>query len=181
VTIRPKYLDFYQVEKKGNSLHLLLTNKIKEIFMDAIQFLINEHEKVRKTFKEISDKSHRFDTKQKMLDDLCDELLRHEKMEQTIWYPHFKNNPQLQPEVKHLIAEEKDANKMITKISHIKSEEEWEKAFLKFWKDVDHHASEEEKLLFPNVRKILNEAELEKIGKEMREFKLKYNAEVLDS
>jgi hemerythrin superfamily protein len=142
--------------------------------MDAITFLLKEHDKVRKTFAEINDESHRDETKKEMFNALCQDLIRHETMEQKVWYPHFKNNEKLDDTVKHLITEEKSAANTIKEFEKIKTEPEWEEKFLKFKKDVEHHASEEEHKLFPVVKKILDEVELEKIGKEMQEFKKEF-------
>ena len=60
-------------------------------------------------------------------------------------------------------------------MSDLKTEEAWKKEFLKFKSAVEHHASEEETDLFPEVEKILSERELEKIGLEMFDFKMQYH------
>lgn len=142
--------------------------------MNAIDFLIKEHDKVRKILNDISDNSHHETTKKKMFDDLTKELIRHEKMEHQIWYPHFKNK--LSQTVQHLVKEEQSAEKAIKKMENIDAPDTWETKFAKFKKDVEHHATEEEKDLFPEVRKILDEAQLEKIGKEMYAFKQDYQS-----
>lgn len=142
--------------------------------MNAIDFLINEHNHVRKILADISDESHRLETKRKMFDQLSLDLVRHEKMEQEIWYPHFKNS--LPNRVKHLIGEEQDAKKLIKKIDALKLDDAWENNFLKFKQEVEHHAKEEETKLFPEVAKLFSENELEKMGLQMHDFKTKYIA-----
>lgn len=140
--------------------------------MNAIDFLIKEHEKVKNTFSEIADPSHKPETKRKMLHELCGKLLAHETMEETLWYPNFARNDAVKEIVKHLIAEEKEAEKTIHQFEKIVTQEEWEKKFIQFRSDVEHHAAEEEHKLFPKVRQILNENDLESIGKKLREFML---------
>ena len=142
--------------------------------MNAIEFLINEHKSVKKTLEDISDSSHRFETKQKMFANLCANLLRHEKMEHTVWYPHFKDSDKLDNTVKHLLIEEKSAENAIKAFDSIKTPEEWHIKFSKFKKDVVHHAQEEERDLFPQVKKILDEEQLNQIGRDMSEFKKQY-------
>jgi hemerythrin superfamily protein len=142
--------------------------------MNAIEFLIKEHDKVRNTLTDIEDKSHRFETKLKMFEALSNELIRHETMEHKVWYPHFKNDSRLSSAVKHLLKEENDAEKAIKKLHNIQNQDEWEEKFTKFKDDVKHHAKEEETKLFPEVKKILDETQLQKIGAEMREFKENY-------
>lgn len=143
--------------------------------MNAIIFLIKEHNKVRKLLKEISKKTRRYNTKKSLFKILCNDLLRHESMEQKIWYPNFKKSKKIKSEVKHLLTEEKHAEKEIKKFKLIKTEEEWDQHFSKFKKAVEHHAYEEEHKLFPNVKEILNNEELDSIGLKMRQFKSKYN------
>ncbi len=144
--------------------------------MNAIDFLIKEHNKVRQMLKEISAESHRGEAKKNLFEILCDDLLRHETMEHKVWYPHFKNNSKLSDTVKHLLTEEKSTEKAIAQFDNLKTEAAWEEKFSKFRKDVIHHAAEEERDLFPEVRKLLSEAELEQIGKEMQAFKKEHIA-----
>lgn len=84
--------------------------------MDAIDFLTKEHEKVRNAFAEIKDESHREETQRKLFDTLCAMLIRHETMEQKLWYPRLKKFNNLDKIIKHLISEEKDAEKMIKEL-----------------------------------------------------------------
>ncbi|RUR02805.1 hemerythrin domain-containing protein [Legionella septentrionalis] len=137
--------------------------------MNAIDFLIQEHQHARKMFADIIDPSHRFETQLKLFDELAQTLIRHEKMEQTVWYPHFKD--ELPDMVKHLLKEERHAEQSIEKINKLKTEEAWKKHFQQLREDVDHHATEEEEELFPQVKKLLDEEVLLEIGKEMRIFK----------
>lgn len=143
--------------------------------MNAILFLINEHNNVRKMFQEIYKGSHRDSTKKEMFFDLCQELIRHETTEQRIWYPYLKNNEKLTKTIKHLISEEKNADKLIKEFKKIKTQDEWDKKFLKFKKEIEHHATEEETKLFPKVAKILSKKELDDIGLEMFRFRRDFN------
>lgn len=142
--------------------------------MNAIDFLLKEHEKVRKILADISDESHREETRKKKFEMLCQDLIRHETMEQKIWYPYFKNNSQLTEIINHLISEEKSAHKKIKKFNTIKTETEWKEKFSELKKDIEHHATEKETKLFPLVKKLLNDMDLERIGKEMHQFKEEY-------
>lgn len=146
--------------------------------MNAIDFLINEHNKVRKILADIDDESHKEETKHKMFNDLCIELIRHETMEQTVWYPYLKKDEKLVKEIGHLLSEEKHAAKAIESFQKNLTDKEWEKKFHQFKKDVLHHANEEETELFPRVKKVLDEKRLEEIGKDMREFKLEFNKQL---
>jgi hemerythrin superfamily protein len=138
--------------------------------MNAIDFLIKEHNRVRKMLRTICDESQHYEMQKKQFQTLSQDLIQHETMEHQVWYPHFKDK--LPETVKHLLSEEQHAEKAIKKMSEIKSEEAWQKQFLKFKNEVEHHASEEETDLFPEVSKILSEKELEEIGMELFDFKM---------
>jgi hemerythrin-like domain-containing protein len=144
----------------------------REKMMNAIEFLIHEHNNVKKMLAEINGEAHGFENKKQKFNLLASDLIRHENMEQQVWYPHFKNK--VSDTVKHLVSEEKHAEEAIQKLEASKTEEAWETLFLKFKHDVEHHAQEEENDLFPEVQKLLSEQELEEIGEEMSEFKNEY-------
>lgn len=140
--------------------------------MNAIDFLIKEHNQVRTLLADINDASHRFETKKEKFHLCADNLIRHERMEHEVWYPHLKK--QLSDEVKHLVSEEKHAEQAIKKIEALKTEEAWKEHFLKLKEDIEHHAQEEEHQLFPEVEKLFSQRQLEEIGLEMHAFKKNY-------
>jgi hypothetical protein len=74
--------------------------------------------------------------------------------------------------IRHLVAEEKSASKAITKLKATAFGIIWRLKFFKFKHDVDHHAKDEEKDLFPRARKFLTKAQLNELGVKMRKFKL---------
>lgn len=145
--------------------------------MNAIEFLIKEHNRVRDAFTEINDPAHKMETKKKLFNKLCEDLIRHETMEHKIWYPYFKNDKKVDETVKHLISEEKHAEKAIKQFDDVKSDEKWEEMYRKFENEVEHHAKEEETKLFPKIKSLFSEAELNKVGKEMLEFNRSYEKE----
>lgn len=140
--------------------------------MHAFDFLIKEHQYVKKMFADINNEAHHFETQRKNFAVLASFLLLHEAMEHLIWYPRFKDN--LPDTVKYLIKEEKHAEKAIKKLEELKTETSWQEHFLKLNDDMLNHAREEETELFPEVKKILSEKELHEIGLKMLEFKKEY-------
>ncbi len=68
-----------------------LKNFMRRKKMNAIDFLMKEHHHVRVLLADLLNPSHRFDTRQKLFSELSQDLLRHEEMEHTVWYPQFKN------------------------------------------------------------------------------------------
>jgi iron-sulfur cluster repair protein YtfE (RIC family) len=139
--------------------------------MNAIKFLLREHNKFRKILGSILDKSHRATTKRKMFDNLSNDLVHHEKVEETVWYPYLKKNTKLASTIRHLTSEEKAAEKEIAKLKKAKDQDEWDQQYAKFKRNVEHHASEEEEALFPKVEQAIDEEDLKKIGKRMQQLK----------
>lgn len=139
--------------------------------MNAIFFLLKEHDKFRKMFADIANQTHKSSTKKDLFAVLCQELIRHETMEQKLWYPQLQENDKLNEIVQHLIKEEQSAAKAIKDFANIHDEKEWNKKFEKLKNDVEHHAEEEETRLFPKVDMILSSEQLDLIGKKMQTFK----------
>ncbi|HYF97753.1 MAG TPA: hemerythrin domain-containing protein [Coxiellaceae bacterium] len=144
--------------------------------MNAIQLLIDEHNKARAALADISKDTHSYEEKKKLFDELCYILIRHETMEEQVWYPYLKNNENVSDEVKQLISEEQHAVKAIEEFKYISEEAEWESKFAQFKEAAEAHASEEEQKLFPQVAKIISESELEEIGRQMVDFERNYHA-----
>lgn len=143
--------------------------------MDAILFITSEHDKIRRTLEEVSDKDRTFESRKELFNELCDYLTVHENMEQQVWYPLFYDIEEVKEIVSHLLEEETKAAATIKHFKEISSKEKWEDTFKDFRKDVEHHAKEEEKKLFPKVKEILDQDELDRIGKVMHAYKEKYN------
>lgn len=138
--------------------------------MDAITFLKKEHRTFRKSLTEIQKLSHG-PTKQKKFDALCQDLIRHETMEQKVFYPVLRKYPDLRDIIKHLLGEEKSAAAEIKKFNQASFEFMWDLRYIKFKHDVNHHAKEEESELFPKVKKLLTKEQLDVLGNKLQKFK----------
>jgi hemerythrin superfamily protein len=140
--------------------------------MDAISYLRHEHSKFRRMLAAIS-KTSQEKSKKTKFKAFCRDLIKHETMEQKIWYPVLRQYPELRETIKHLLSEEKSAAKAIKSFNKVSFDFMWNLRFAKFKHDVDHHAKEEEQELFPKVRKLLDKKTLNTLGTKMRKFKAK--------
>lgn len=138
--------------------------------MDAIIYLRQEHAKFRRKLAAIA-RVKNTPLKKKKFYVFTRDLLRHEKMEEKKWYPALRKKVALKKVIKHLVAEEKSAEKAIKKSRTEKIDLLWNLRFLKLKHDIDHHARDEEKKLFPKVRKLFTKSELNTLGTRMRKFK----------
>lgn len=142
--------------------------------MNAIQLILNQHARIRKFLAQIS-KSKTPSSLKKTFEKLSAFLISHETMEQKVWYPYLKKNTKLKTTITHLVAEEKTAAKSIAKIKKIKSAETFEEKLMELKTAVAHHAKEEETKLLPKAKKLIEEPELNKVGKKMRDFKKEFD------
>lgn len=143
--------------------------------MNAIEFLTKEHEEFKNFFEDIKD-AHPERTKKKIFQELSELIIRHETIEQKIWYPRIQMMGKVSMIIKKLISQEKESEKVIKKMMVINNFEQWQEKFLMFTKEVEHHATEEEKKLFPKIAELMSEKDLKKIGTDMIEFSRKYKS-----
>jgi hemerythrin superfamily protein len=142
--------------------------------MNAIQLILNQHARIRKFLSQLT-RSKTPSSLKKSFEKLSSFLISHETMEQKIWYPFLKKNTKLKFTIASLINEEKTAAKTIDKIKKIQVEEKFEDKVMELKSAVAHHAKDEETKLFPKVKKLIEETELKKIGKKMKEFKTDFD------
>lgn len=140
--------------------------------MDAIAFIRHEHAQIRKKLASIKSSLKKDKVVKPSFDKLAAFLVRHETMEQKLWYPALRKDAELKKIITHLVSEEKTAGKAIKKIKTIKNNEVWIDHVLQLAKDVSKHANDEEKKLFPKVRKKVDKDKLEIIGQRLYKFKV---------
>lgn len=149
-------------------------NNNEGLMMNAILFLLGEHDEARACFKSLSGTSLVEPANKLLLDQLCFDLVRHETMEEIVWYPKLMQLPKLADIIHQLKIEEKNAGNIIKKINSTGSGVELNHLFITFKKAIEHHASEEETKLFPKVLEMMTDSQLRQIGREMVSFKESY-------
>jgi hemerythrin superfamily protein len=103
------------------------------------------------------------------------ELDTHARIEESIFYPAVAEHEELKDTVLESIEEHKQVKTLLREMSRLGSTSEKFKAKLKVLADnVEHHAEEEEEqVLFPKVRKLMNSSQLEELGEELEAAKHK--------
>lgn len=139
--------------------------------MNAIDYLLKEHRRIKKLFTTLSNSSSRVTTRQKLYASLSEDLKHHEKMEESIWYRYLTKNTDLAPVIDLLVTEEKSAMEEMKKIKKLKDQEAWDKSILALQSAVLKHVEDEETKLFPKAKKMVADKELLALGKKMRAFK----------
>jgi hypothetical protein len=135
--------------------------------MDALELLESQHDDVESLIEEIENTDD-LDIKRQLFEELADNIAAHAKIEETIFYPaamgeetrdHLREATEEHLVVKRLLADMVELDcadpQFDAKLSVVKE-------------SIRHHAhDEEEDKLFPMVRKMMSEDELEALAGEM--------------
>lgn len=138
----------------------------------ATKLLEEDHRRVRELFARYEDTRDRA-AKKRIVDEIIRELTLHAKVEEEIFYPRFlKKRGDPQKMVRESFEEHKIIETLLAELSKIGAgDEQFEAKVTVLQENVDHHAKEEERDLFPEAEKLLSRAELEKMGAEIEDRK----------
>lgn len=136
---------------------------------DALKMLKEDHDKVKALFKKFESASSEA-SRQELATQICTELTIHTTLEEEIFYPAVRaalDEPDLldEAEVEHASAKE-----LIGQIeSGQPGDELWDAKVTVLGEYVEHHIKEEEKEMFPKLRKA--DLDLQELGMAMAERK----------
>jgi hemerythrin superfamily protein len=142
--------------------------------MDALELLKQDHQKVKGLFKqgqETDDKKRQ----RQIFKEIKSELETHARIEETIFYPAMQEHEELKDMVLESLEEHKQLKTVLRELSRLSANSERFKPKFKVLKDdVEHHAEEEEEgKMFPKIRKLISEHELEQLAEELEAAKHK--------
>ncbi len=139
--------------------------------MNAITLLTEQHDEVDQLFAQI-EASDDADTKATLFEELADKLAAHAKIEEAQFYPAV-----MAKQTKDLLVESVEEHlaikRVLADLLELDPDDDHFDAKISVLKEqVTHHArEEEEKELFPKVKKLLSSDDLEALGAEMsRQF-----------
>lgn len=141
--------------------------------MDAIALLKKDHDTVESLLSELSETTPRALKKRKdLLEKIRVELKAHTSIEEEIFYPAFKERGNKSDDAKmyfEALEEHRAAGDLV--LPDLMATEVGSEKFsgrAKVLKElVKHHADEEEKDMFPRVKKLLSKSELADLGEQM--------------
>jgi iron-sulfur cluster repair protein YtfE (RIC family) len=123
---------------------------------DAIALLTADHREVSAMFKQFEELSERAkSSKKKLADQICNALLLHTTIEEEIFYPAARGAGKDAEElVDEAVVEHAAAKDLIAQLQEMDPEDALYDAKVKvLGEQVEHHVKEEEKEMFPTVRK----------------------------
>jgi hemerythrin superfamily protein len=152
----------------------MLSNEKEENKLDALELLKQDHRKVADLFKQVEateeEKKH-----QQLFERIKTELETHTHIEETVLYPAFEKHEELKDITLEAYEEHKQVKTLLREIDRLVDGSERFDAKLKVMREnVEHHVEEEEKEMFPKVKKLYSKDQLEELGQELEAAKKQY-------
>jgi hemerythrin superfamily protein len=137
--------------------------------MDAIEMLKGQHREVEALFKKYDEKGDNAEKgKQRTFESIADALAVHATIEEKHFYPAIKVK-RTEDILLEALEEHLGIKRVIADLLKLDSTDETFDAKVKVLKEqVEHHVEEEEKELFPKVKKLFDAQELTDIAEQMR-------------
>lgn len=139
---------------------------------NAITMLTEDHANVRKMFKQFEKiKEEGDDTeKSELVAQICTELKLHTQIEEECFYPAAREALDEQDLLDEAEVEHTSAKDLISQLESMRPGDElYDAKVTVLGEYVDHHAKEEEKEMFPKIRKA--KLDLEELAEQMSEIK----------
>ena len=142
--------------------------------MDALELLHEDHAKVKELFEEAEGTENQKE-KKRIFEEINSELETHARIEETVFYPAMQKHQKLKDMVRESLEEHKQIKALLKQIHNLKSDsEKFDSKLQVLIEDVEHHAEEEEEgKMFPKIRKICSQEELDELGTELETAKNK--------
>ncbi|QJD57540.1 hemerythrin domain-containing protein [Pseudomonas sp. gcc21] len=151
--------------------------------MNAIDLLIQDHEKLKKLLEQISSTTERAaKTRTDVLAQIEAEVLSHTRIEEDIFYPAYRDASDKEGiKMFHEAVEEHRAVSELVLPDLLKTQPDTMQfsGRIKVLKELlEHHIEEEESEMFPHAREVLKDDELNDLGKEMEAMKKTIKADI---
>jgi hemerythrin superfamily protein len=143
--------------------------------MEATALLKKDHTKVKELFKKFEAAGDRAgQTKQHLFDEIKTELDGHAAVEEEIFYPAMQKvrSKEVRDLVLEAIEEHKVVKTLLEEIADLAPDDEEFAAKMKVLQEnVEHHADEEEKAMFPQAKEHLSAEQRDELGTQMESRK----------
>ena len=150
--------------------------------MDAITLLVADHNRVRGLFTRFREAQESDDqvAMGELGEKICTELEVHTTIEEEIFYPTVRDgSEELRETVEEGIQEHHVVDVLMGELAALDAaEDEWAAKMTVVMENVEHHAEEEEKEMFPEVRSSFDSGTLESLAAKLEARKAELGAPV---
>ncbi|HJV86040.1 MAG TPA: hemerythrin domain-containing protein [Noviherbaspirillum sp.] len=146
---------------------------------DALRILADDHKKVLDMFDEFKELKNDPDeeAKQQLVEATCAELTIHTQVEEEIFYPAARDVIDEMDLLDEAEVEHAAARQLITELAAMEPDDDlYDARFTVLGEYVRHHIKEEEKELFPKLKKA--DIDLDEIGDEIEQRKMELREEL---
>ena len=142
--------------------------------MNALELLKKDHKTVKELFKKAEGNNNEKQQKQ-LFEQIKTELETHTHIEETVFYPAVEQIEELKDMVLESLEEHKQVKTLLREMENLSDDsEKFEPKLKVLMENVEHHAVEEEEgKMFPTLRKLMSNEELEQLGQQLEEAKKK--------
>ena len=147
--------------------------------MDALDLLTADHNRVRGLFARFQEAHEKDDTVQmaELASKIVEELQVHTKIEEQVFYPAVHDLDDLSEIVDEGAEEHHVVDVLMAEMATLDpSDPQWVAKMTVLIENVEHHAEEEESEMFPQVRKVTDDATREEWGRRMETLKKELGA-----
>jgi hemerythrin superfamily protein len=139
--------------------------------MNALEVLKQDHQKVKGLFKEATGSLDQ-NKRKELFDKIDTELEIHAHIEETVFYPALETHEELKDMVAEALEEHQEVKIMLEELEELGSEShDFGSKLQELIESVEHHVEEEEGEMFPKVREVFDESQLEQLGQELESAK----------
>jgi hemerythrin superfamily protein len=139
--------------------------------MNALEILKQDHQKVKALFQEMGRASDR-NKRKELFDKIDTELAIHAHIEETLFYPTIEQHEELSEMVAEALEEHQEAKALLEELEELGPDShEFGSKLQELMEGVEHHVEEEEGEMFPTVRELFDEGQLEQLGQELESAK----------
>ena len=139
--------------------------------MNALDILKQDHQKVKGLFQEVT---HADDIRKRkdLFDRIDTELEIHAHIEETVFYPAIEDHEELRDMVAEALEEHAQAKTLLDELEEMGADNhEFGSKLQQLIEAVEHHVEEEEGEMFPKIREVFEEDELEQLGQDLESAK----------
>lgn len=143
--------------------------------MDAIKLLTSDHDTVRGLFDQFrqAKEADKGDRMRELQREIFSEIETHSRIEEDVFYPAVRDLgvDDLTETVAEGIQEHHVVKTLMREIESVSGDETFVAKMTVLIENVEHHADEEEKDMFPDLRKHMSDAQLEELGTKLEAAK----------